>query len=143
MTNANRQIVRRRARFLCEYCKSAENFSPDGFDIDHIFPRALGGTDDPDNLALSCNTCNGHKAARVTAIDPVTHEEVRLFHPRHDLWGEHFEWSEDLLTIIPRTIVGRAMISLLDTNRERLINWRRAMIAINEHPPSEDEFSVN
>lgn len=143
MTDATRQLVRRRARFRCEYCQSAENFAPDHFDVDHIFPRSLGGTDDIHNLALSCSTCNGHKAARTSAIDPITREEIALFHPRRDSWNEHFEWSEDFLLIVPRTIIGRALIFLLDMNRERLLNWRRAMIAINEHPPDDAGLGVN
>ena len=99
---------------------------------------SLGGTDDFDNLALACGTCNGHKAARTSAFDPISHEEVRLFNPRSDVWRDHFEWSKDLSLIVPRTTVGRATLLVLDMNRQRLVNWRHAMIAINEHPPTDD-----
>jgi 5-methylcytosine-specific restriction endonuclease McrA len=29
--------------------------------LEHIIPRANGGTDDLDNLAMSCNKCNGKR----------------------------------------------------------------------------------
>lgn len=31
--------------------------------IDHIFPKRLGGTDDIENLNPSCETCNHYKRA--------------------------------------------------------------------------------
>lgn len=40
----------------CIYCGSVENLS-----IDHIFPRAQGGSDDSDNLVCSCKNCNSSK----------------------------------------------------------------------------------
>lgn len=53
-----RQLVRKRANYLCEYCHSPERISTSRFTIDHIQPRSLGGSDDPDNLALACSCCN-------------------------------------------------------------------------------------
>ena len=41
-----RQLVRKRANYLCEYCHSSEEASAARFDIDHIFPRSLGGSDE-------------------------------------------------------------------------------------------------
>lgn len=32
--------------------------------IDHIFPRARGGQNDPANLRLTCITCNARKGAK-------------------------------------------------------------------------------
>jgi 5-methylcytosine-specific restriction endonuclease McrA len=31
------------------------------YDIDHIMPLSLGGTDEPDNFQLLCSTCNRRK----------------------------------------------------------------------------------
>ena len=50
-----------RARYRCEYCGldilgSADNYKM--WENDHIVPRSQGGTDDLDNLALSCLICN-------------------------------------------------------------------------------------
>ena len=38
-----RQLVRKRAGYLCEYCHSPEKISTSRFTIDHIQPRSLGG----------------------------------------------------------------------------------------------------
>ncbi|MEW6496677.1 MAG: HNH endonuclease signature motif containing protein [Cyanobacteriota bacterium] len=53
VSNATRRLVRQRARSLCEYCHSTEYLSPDRFTIDHIMSQSLGGSDEPDNLALN------------------------------------------------------------------------------------------
>ena len=50
-----------RAGYVCEYCgldllSSPENYKE--WQTDHIVPQGCGGTDDFDNLALSCRTCN-------------------------------------------------------------------------------------
>jgi 5-methylcytosine-specific restriction endonuclease McrA len=52
--------IRQRASFLCEYCHSSEEISPARFEIDHIQPKSIGGSDDIDNLALACQRCNSH-----------------------------------------------------------------------------------
>ncbi|MFC4006562.1 HNH endonuclease [Nonomuraea purpurea] len=36
-----------------------------GLEIDHIHPKSMGGTDDPDNLQVLCTTCNTSKGASV------------------------------------------------------------------------------
>lgn len=49
--SAIRQQVRARADYLCEYCHSSEDASAALFEIDHLIPRSLGGSDELDNLA--------------------------------------------------------------------------------------------
>lgn len=34
--------------------------------IDHVVPHSKGGSDEPDNLVLSCSYCNSNKSARST-----------------------------------------------------------------------------
>jgi len=53
-----KQIVRKRAKYLCEYCHSSERLSASRFTVDHITPKSLGGSDAIDNLALACRRCN-------------------------------------------------------------------------------------
>ena len=38
---------------VCQLCGAEENLH-----VDHIVPRALGGTDEPDNLRVLCRRCN-------------------------------------------------------------------------------------
>lgn len=130
--------VRQRAGYLCEYCHTSELWQYVRFTIDHIVPLAQGGADMLDNLALTCFHCNRRKASHTTAIDPVTDEVVPLFHPLQHHWGEHFVWSTNGVIIIPQTQIGRATVSLLEFNRERVLRIRWADVVIGRHPPLGD-----
>lgn len=58
ISDAIRQAVRERAKYLCEYCHSSERLSANRFTVDHVIPKSLGGSDDVNNLALACRRCN-------------------------------------------------------------------------------------
>ena len=131
-----RRLVDGRAGGRCEYCRCPAAFSSSNYAVEHIHPRDLGGTDDPENLAWSCQGCNDYKAAVTEATDSATGEAAPLYHPRRQAWGEHFVWSSDWLTVLGRTPVGRATIERLRLNRPSVINLRRALIAVGEHPPA-------
>ena len=131
---SDRDTVKHRARGCCEYCLSQEDFSPDSFSIEHVTPRKSGGTNDLDNLAFSCQGCNNRKFTATSACDPLTGEGVPLFHPRKDRWLDHFSWDEDFTQIIPLTPTGRATALRLELNRPGVVNLRRALRAIGEHP---------
>ena len=64
-------------------------------------------------------------------------ELVPLFHPRKDLWEEHFTWSDDALLLLPKTAIARATTARLQLNRPGVINVRRGLIALGEHPLTE------
>ncbi|MBX3277941.1 MAG: HNH endonuclease [Acidobacteria bacterium] len=134
-----RRRVAERAADLCEYCRVQGRYSCDPLTIDHIIPRSIGGSNDPDNLALACFGCNQHKSRRTSAVDPLTEASTLLFHPRHQVWAEHFAWNEDYTIIFGLTPTGRATIEALHLNREGLVNLRRVLYAIGEHPPSPRE----
>ena len=63
--------------------------------IEHILPLAAGGSSADDNLWLACPLCNGYKGTQTHFVDPESGQQVALFHPRRQIWGEHFLWSED------------------------------------------------
>ena len=130
-----RQIVRARANGSCEYCRSQELFATERFSVEHIKPLAVGGSSIAENLALACQGCNGHKAIKITAVDPETQTQVPLFHPRQQHWHDHFAWSEGYSHIIGITPTGRATVTLLHLNRASLLRLRYALRAINAHPP--------
>jgi hypothetical protein len=127
--------VSARARRQCEYCRYFERYAPERFAVDHIIPRSNGGSSDLDNLALTCRGCNEAKSDLTTGIDAATGLIVSLFHPRNDLWNEHFAWSEDFTQIIGLTAVGRTTITRLDMNREGCINQREVLRDFGVHPP--------
>jgi HNH endonuclease len=131
-----RAHVFERARGCCEYCQSQRDFSHDDFSVEHITPRSAGGTDDLENLAMSCQGCNNRKYTALEAIDPVTGIQVGLYHPRLEAWTTHFVWSADTTLMIGLTATGRASIMRLELNRSGLVNLRRALAAAGVHPPT-------
>lgn len=55
----------RRQQGKCCYCNERmRNYGPNNGNratIEHIHPRALGGTDDESNLKLACAVCNANR----------------------------------------------------------------------------------
>lgn len=100
-------------------------------------PRSRGGPTSQENLAFSCQGCNNAKYTKVEAVDPVTRERVPLFHPRNQSWEENFTWNEDYTLVVGVTPSGRATVAALDLNRPSLVNLRRVLYAMGEHPPVE------
>ena len=135
MNKALRQATKQRAKFLCEYCLCSEFFSPDPFEIDHIIPQVLNGVSSEDNLALACSGCNGHKSDASHAIDPATGILTALYHPRKDDWATHFRWDISFTIIIGISPIGRATVERIKLNRENIVNLRRVLVQVGEHPP--------
>lgn len=130
-----RRLVAERARNQCEYCRCSFDFSSSPYAVDHISPRVGGGTSDLENLAWSCQGCNGHKLTATAAQDLITGEQAALYHPRQQNWAEHFQWSENGLTLLGTTPTGRATIERLQLNRPSVINLRRVLTGFGLHPP--------
>src|SRR5438477_7932007 len=100
--------VRADAGERCGYCLSPQHLVLGLLEIEHIVPRAKGGTDAEENLWLACRLCNGFKAAQTHARDPQPGRRVRLFNPRQQRWSRHFGWSADGTRIVGRTACGGA-----------------------------------
>ena len=88
-------MVAARARRRCEYCRAPDEVFNVRFEVEHVIPPTLGGTDADDNLALSCRSCNVRKGVRIEGVDPETGSAARLYHPRRDRWGDHFHVDVD------------------------------------------------
>lgn len=131
---AHRELVTERAESRCEYCRAPQIVTGVTYHVEHIIPQALGGHDDPANYALSCVTCNGHKSAHITGIDPQTSEEVNLFHPRRDRWSRHFRFAPDTLELRALTATGRATIARLQMNEPKQIAARRLWVELEIYP---------
>jgi hypothetical protein len=131
-----KQAVRSRAKNCCEYCHSQEKFAPVGFSIEHIYPVSKGGKTTLDNLALACQGCNNHKYNKTQEKDIVSGKIVSLYHPRKHNWQDHFSWNDDYTLMIGLTSIGRVTIKILRLNREGLVNLRRILYLMGEHPPN-------
>jgi hypothetical protein len=140
VTELLRSQVAERAHYLCEYCRMPEAYSLiPRHSAEHIIPRSLQGETSLDNLAYSCQGCNGHKATRTEGVDAATGHPAPLFDPRKHRWNEHFRWSDDSIEIVGLTPEGRATVDALRLNREGLRNLRRVLIPWGEHPPPEPQ----
>ncbi len=99
-----------RARGCCEYCLSQAEFSTQAFSIEHIIPASCKGETVLDNLALACQGCNNHKYTKTEGRNPINGEIVPLYHPRQQLWQDHFTWNDDFTLIVGLTPTGRATV---------------------------------
>lgn len=147
VNNITRQLVRERAKFLCEYCHSPEWSSADLFTLDHLIPQSLGGSDELDNLALACRRCNERRYNFTTGTDPETKLETPIFQPRQQVWAEHFIWTADGIKIVSLTSIGRATCNRLDLNDEfhndEFIQRARCFwVRGGWHPSSDDPRQV-
>jgi hypothetical protein len=105
--------VRQAARERCGYCLSPQHLVMARLEIEHILPRAQGGSDAETNLWLACPLCNRHKSDKTTGMDPLTGQMVPLFNPRTQVWSEHFRWDETGIRIVGLTPIGRATVIVL------------------------------
>ena len=123
--SATRRLVRRRADNRCEYCRAHQDDEPFfRYQIEHVIAIQHGGTDDDDNLALACSHCNRHKGPNLAGIDPETGAMERLFHPRRQVWNDHFEIRGSF--IIGTTPTGRVTVRVLGINDPARVELRRA-----------------
>ena len=130
-----RRRVREAAGNRCGYCQSSQRYVLGLLEIEHIIPKARGGSDDETNLWLACRMCNSFKGAQERGRDPLSGRRVRLFHPRRQRWRRHFSWSEDGTRIIGRTACGRATVIALQLNHVIAVMVRREWVAAGWHPP--------
>jgi len=119
------QQVWQRAGARCEYCGLPAAFHPLPFQIDHIIARQHGGTTELENLALACIHCNRFKGPNIAGLDRDTGQIVRLFHPRRDLWVEHFRWNGPELSAL--TQIGKVTIAVLMVNDPGVVALRKAL----------------
>jgi hypothetical protein len=124
----NADLIRQvwqKAQGRCEYCQLPSASYPAPFQIDHIIARQHGGPTVVDNLALACIHCNRFKGPNIGSVDRESGEIVRLFHPRRDIWTEHFIWDGPRLEAL--TPIGRATIALLLINDPEVVAVRSAL----------------
>ena len=127
MDATGREFIRQRAGGRCEYCRLPEEVDEWPFHVEHIIAQQHGGDDALDNTCWSCSRCNLYKGTNLATIDLDTGQQVNLFHPRKDVWYEHFAFEEAIVTGL--TPVGRGTIRLLNMNDSRRVEFRAELIA--------------
>ncbi len=131
-----RQRVVERDQYRCVYCQTARDNSGQKFHIDHIVPISKGGVTTLDNLCTACFSCNSHKQARLTHIDPLTGAVESLFHPLQQHWADHFAWDESRTILIGLTPCGRATVAALQMNNDIVVRARHRWVIGGWHPPT-------
>lgn len=129
--------VRAAAKNRCGYCLARQEYTPWLLEIEHIVPRAAGGTDDEENLWLACRSCNAFKSNQTHGRDPLTGRRVRLFNPRRQKWHRHFRWSETDVLIVGRTACGRATVVALNLNNPVAVTVRKNWVKAGWYPPED------
>ena len=127
------KLVWNRAENRCEYCHFPYDIAWLPFQIDHIISEKHGGPTLADNLALSCYYCNSFKGPNIAGIDPdgAKDNAVQLFHPRRNIWAEHFAWNDAVL--IGTSACGRTTIVVLRINESNAIETRSMLIDSGYH----------
>ena len=132
-----RAQIRIQANHQCGYCRSLQKYVLGILEIEHIIPRAAGGTDDEENLWLACRLCNAYKGIQTHARDPVTNRKVKLFNPRLQKWSRHFTWVNNSTQIAGLTACGRTTVLALQLNNPYAVTVRQAWVSAGWHPPTE------
>lgn len=126
--NPHYPLVSARARHACEYYRAPEVVFNMRFEVEHITPQAREGGESEENLALACRSCNLYKSDHVSALDEQTREEVGLFNPRRDAWGEHFSLALETGEVEGLTACGRATVARLRMNSALQVEARRTWL---------------
>jgi HNH endonuclease len=106
-------------------------------EIEHIIPKAAGGSDEEENLWLACRLCNSYKGVKTQAKDPESEQNINLFNPRLQQWTSHFIWINDGTHIAGSTACGRATVLAMQLNNHYAVTVRQAWISAGWHPPTE------
>ncbi len=98
------------------------------FHVDHIIAKQhlAQVIDEPEALCLACNRCNAYKGTNLSSVDPVTDQVVPLYHPRRDVWSEHFSLGGGEVEGLTPT--GRATVRLLHMNAPQRVELREHWI---------------
>ena len=127
-----RQEIAQRAQNRCEYCLIHQEDSFYSFEIDHVISIKHGGLTELDNLAYSCLLCNRAKGSDIGSVLLPQMDFVRLFHPRLDQLGDHFQLEGP--KIMHLTNIGEVTVKILELNHVNRLMERQILIDIGRYP---------
>jgi hypothetical protein len=132
MDAALRALVWRRAGGRCEYCRLHQDDADFLlFHVEHIIAKQHGGSDDADNLCLSCPECNWAKGPNLAGL--LGEKLYPLFHPRRQRWTRHFRWEQTIL--VGKTFTGKATVQVLNINDPSRVMLRENLLFEGRFPP--------
>ncbi len=127
-----RRLVVERANKRCEYCLRPHISAYPPHEVDHIYAEKHGGETNELNLCYSCYDCNHRKSSDLASLDPVNGQPSFLFHPRSQIWSDHFQL--DVARIEGLTSQGRATVRLLRLNDVDSVDERVRLIKLGFYP---------
>lgn len=128
-------VVASRAGHRCEYCRAPEAVFNFPFEVEHVIPLGLSGSDSEENWALACRSCNLFKSDVLEATDPETGLAVALFHPRRDEdWHHHFAVDAETGILHGLTPPGRATVTQLRMNTPFQVQARKQWTRLGLFP---------
>ncbi len=136
-----RNLVARRADYLCEYCLISETVRSTSHQFDHIISIKHGGNTSAENLAYACLYCNLNKGTDLGSISRQSGELTRFFNPRTDKWSDHFFLRD--ARIEPLTNLGEVTVRILKLNDQDRILERQLLIYVNQYPSPEAKKRIN
>ncbi|MGB3203467.1 MAG: HNH endonuclease signature motif containing protein [Crinalium sp.] len=136
-----RNLVAKRADYLCEYCLMLATDRPSGCQVDHIISLKHGGDTTAENLAYACLFCNLNKGSDLGSIIWRTGELVRFFNPRRDRWGEHFRLEGAMIQ--PLTDIGEVTARIFQFNSSDRLIERQVLIEVNSYPATAANQRMN
>lgn len=89
VSKRTRYLVLRRDNFCCRYCGLPAGVAQ--LHIDHVIPRAAGGTDDPSNLTAACADCNLGKT-----------DHAPDYSLARAVWRDHADFMESRSSLVKR-----------------------------------------
>ena len=117
------EVVRRLYRYTCGYCGITETDVGSELTVDHFKPRAVGGTDELDNLVYACWKCNQFKHDFWPNAEDLVYQR-HVLHPLFDDLAVHFYSNEQTGQLEALTETGRFHIATLRLNRPQLVKYR-------------------
>lgn len=128
------ETVADRAHHRCEYCQAPEQVFNFPFEVEHIIPISKQGSNEMSNLALACRSCNLRKGDRIKGHDLASDSEVRFFHPRRDLWHDHFQVDVMSGKIVGLTTMGSVTAQHLKMNSPAQTQARKLWVQLDLFP---------
>jgi hypothetical protein len=127
-----RRLVVGRAHRRCEYSLIHEDDTYFGCEVDHVVSEKHGGPTVVENLAYACLVCNRNQGSDLGSILVPGGDLIRFFHPRTDVWSDHF--SLDGVVIKPLTAIGQVTERIFRFNAIERLMEREALRAIGRYP---------
>lgn len=126
VSQETRKKVANRASYRCEYCLLPEFVGLFTFQIEHIISLQHGGKSVLTNLALACPQCNINKGTNLGTFLKDEEILVRFYHPRKDVWSDHFVFNKASIHAISK--IGESTLKILRFNSSERIAERRALM---------------